>query len=164
MITNPPFALFDLEGLSPKTLNDLLQQAYDGSTVYHWEWYLATADYDAAPKRKPDGTRSSDATKAPIDPSFSSPFVRKSLADVAQWLRNKPKSVNVDPRYFGVLDKQAKTAGKVVLCRLEDPKSEKDGAACVLSEAAQSALYLDGLPSNLDWDEWVQSHRYRPDV
>ncbi|KAL8712543.1 MAG: hypothetical protein Q9225_006926 [Loekoesia sp. 1 TL-2023] len=163
MLTHPPYALFDLEGLSPQTLNLLLQKAYDGSTVYRWEWYLATSDYAAASQRKPDGT-GQQGTIAPISPAFSSLFVGQSLLEVTQWLRDKPKSVDVDPRFFGVLDKQSKNAEKVVLCRLEDPKREKDGATCVLSDAGPSSLWLSGLDSDLDWNEWVKDRRYRPSI
>jgi len=60
----------------------LLQKAHDGSTVDHWFWYLATSHYSAAPQRKPDGT-GQQATGAPIDPSFSSPFIGQDLANVA---------------------------------------------------------------------------------
>jgi len=143
-------------------LDSLLQKAHDGSTVDHWFWYLATADYSAAPQRKPDGT-GQQATKAPIDPSFSSPFVGQGLADVAHWLANKPKSVNLDDRFFGVLDKQAEN-GKIALCRLGRREREVEGTTCVLVEAEQSSLELSGMDSDLDWDELVRNSPYKLDL
>ena len=119
-----------------------------------------TSDWNIAPKRKPDG-KLAEGTVAPIDPSFSSHFAGGSLADAAGFLRNKPDTVDLDPRYFGVLDKQADWA-KVVLCRLQDPRQEPDGAACILWEMAKSTLFLGGLDSDIDWDEMVRNLRYWP--
>ncbi|KAL8709483.1 MAG: hypothetical protein Q9225_007446 [Loekoesia sp. 1 TL-2023] len=149
--THFAFALFTLVNLSTQTLNSLLQKSYDGSTLFLWLWYLATLDYDAAPQRKPDGT-GQDATRAPIDPSFSSPFIGQSLVGVTQWLRNKPKSVDLDGRYFGILDKQAEKSAKIALCRVEDQERKGGVATCVLVKAEQSTLFLAGLDSDLDWD------------
>lgn len=119
-----------------------------------------TSDWDAAPKWSPGGIKI-EGTEAPLDPSFTSPFADGSLADAAGFLRNKPESVDIDPRYFGVLDKQADWA-KIVLCRLEKPQHETDGATCILSQAAQSSLTLSRLDSNIDWDDMVRQLRYWP--
>ncbi|KAI4120332.1 MAG: hypothetical protein LQ338_007086 [Usnochroma carphineum] len=163
MLTRPPFALFALEHLSTETLNSLLQKAHDGSTVDAWWWYLAeTTDYRAAPQRKPDGT-GQEATQTPIDPSFSSAFAGKRLEDVAHWLMSKPKSVDVDDRFFGVLDKKA-GEGKIAICRLNDPKVEKEVAWCILNPADYSTLYLGGLDSDLDWIENVRAGKYTLDL
>ncbi|KAI4260215.1 MAG: hypothetical protein L6R42_004160 [Xanthoria sp. 1 TBL-2021] len=112
-----------------ETINSLLQKAHDDSGLNLWWWYLpATLSYRAAPQRmKPDGTHEL-GTPMPIDPSFSSPFTGKSLEDVARWLRGKPQPVNVDDRFFGVLDKQAEKSGKIAVCRLNDPKVEEEVA------------------------------------
>ncbi|KAL8900044.1 MAG: hypothetical protein Q9207_005882 [Kuettlingeria erythrocarpa] len=157
--TRFPFALFALTDVSIDTLNWLLQEAHDGQGINSWWWYLATLDYDAAPQRKPDGTATS-ATPVPIDPSFTSPFIGKGLEDVARWLRGKPQNVDVDPRYFGVLDKQAEKSGKIAICRLNDPKVEDKVASCVLNDANYSTLFLAGLDSDLQWDELVYLHPY----
>lgn len=141
-----------------------MQQAHDGQGIDSWWWYLvATLDYDAAPQRKPDDT-GAPGTPPPIDPSFSSPFVGKSLEDVARWLRGKPQSVDVDGRYFGVLDKQAEKSGKVAICRLNDPKVEKEVASCILNEADYSTLFLAGLDSDLDFDELVHLQKHTLDL
>ncbi|KAL9591494.1 MAG: hypothetical protein Q9179_007666, partial [Wetmoreana sp. 5 TL-2023] len=146
------------------TLNSVLQKAHDGSTVDAWWWYLlATLDYRAAPQLDPYGPKQT-GTPTPIDPSFSSPVAGKSLEDVAQWLRAKPQSVDVDGRYFGVLDKQVEKSGKVAVCRLNDPKVEKEVAWCILKKAEESTLYLCGLDSDLDWVEDVQHGKYTPEL
>lgn len=70
-------------------------------------WYLMTPNWNEAPKRLPDPAPKATGTEAPIDASFTSAFAGGSLADVAGYLRNKPEIVDLDPTYFGVLDKQA---------------------------------------------------------
>lgn len=105
----------------------------------HWFWYLGSSKNSAAPQRKPDATGQQD-TKAPIDPSFASPFVGQGLADVALWLTNKPKRVDLDDRFFAVLDKQAKN-GKSALCRLGKRARETEGSTCVLVEAGQKVRW-----------------------
>ncbi|KAL8685721.1 MAG: hypothetical protein Q9224_005701, partial [Gallowayella concinna] len=154
-------------------LNAWLQKAYDGSTVYAWDWYLVTPDYRAAPQSDPEGPKQG-GTKVPIDPAFKSQYVGKGLEEVAQWLIEKPPSVDVDNRFFGVVDRQTGRSGKVnaipdfsfsVPCqRLNDPKKEKEVAWCILKRAAESTLYLGGLDSSLDWNEDVQYGKYKIDV
>ncbi|KAL9013260.1 MAG: hypothetical protein Q9173_002045 [Seirophora scorigena] len=159
MCTQPPFALFALADVSIQTENWVLQEAHDDPSVNNWWWYLATLDYRAAPQRKPDGTGQT-GTSTPIDPSFSSPFVGKRLEDVAQWLKGKPQSVDLDERYFGVLDKQAEKSGKIAICRLNDPEVEREVAWCILRAADYSTLFLAGLDSDLDWNELVSFQKY----
>ena len=141
----------------------MLQKAHNDPSVDTWWWYWATLNYRAAPQRKPDST-GQVGTPAPIDPSFSSSFAGKSLEDVAQWLRDKPQSVDVYDRFLGVLDEQAEKPGKIAVYRLNDPKVEKEVAGCILKKAEESTLYLGGLDSNLDWNEDVRNGKYTLDL
>ncbi|KAL8784397.1 MAG: hypothetical protein Q9213_003997 [Squamulea squamosa] len=160
MLTQPPFALFALVDLSKETLNSVLQQAHDNPSVNDWWWYLpATLDYGAAPQRDPKSA-GQIGTPTPIDPSLSSPFVGKGLEDVAAWLRGKPESVDLEDRYFGILDKQAGISGKIAICRLNDLRIEKEVAWCILRKAGESASFLAGLDSDLDWNELVRFQKY----
>ncbi|KAL8916911.1 MAG: hypothetical protein Q9208_008275 [Pyrenodesmia sp. 3 TL-2023] len=146
------------------TYNWVLQEAHDyPGGVNLWWWYLATLDYRDAPHKEADGTHTL-GTPTPVDPSFSSPFAGKNLEDVAQWLRGKPQTVNVDDRFFGVLDKQVAESGKIPICRLNDPKVEKEVAWCILRDADYSTLYLAGLDSDVDWQENVQFEKYTLDL
>lgn len=145
-----------------QTLNDLLLTAHDGSGVSAWYFYLATDSYASAPKMKPDGTPG-PGTQNPIPDSFKSPFIGQSVADVAQWLKQKPDDVSLEPKFFAVLDKKA-TEGKVVLCRLGDREGKGDEVNCVLEEAKYSSVRLAGMEYGT-WEELVHDKgEYKPEV
>lgn len=57
-----------------------------------------------------------DGTKPPVSSSFKSPFAGMKVEEVATWLNNKPKGVELDIHFFAILDKTAKR-GDVVICR-----------------------------------------------
>ncbi|KAL8639898.1 MAG: hypothetical protein Q9228_003124 [Teloschistes exilis] len=158
--TWPPFALFDVVDVPHKkicadpllqTINSILQRAKDGSTVDHWWFYLAVSDYARAPKRT-DEPSSEAGTNAPIDASFESPFIGQNEFDVARWLNGKPKGVNLDSHFFGLLDKQAEKSGKVVLCRIGDSHLEGNEVTCLLWDADTATLWLGGQHYG-DWDD-----------
>lgn len=94
------------------------------------------------------------ATKAPLPSSFKPAFVGKTATDVAMWLKNKPDGVDLDGKFFGVLDKKA-AGGKdetengagnnVVLCRIGDTEGQGNKVQCVLMSAEESTLTLGGM-------------------
>ncbi|KAL8798470.1 MAG: hypothetical protein Q9200_007768, partial [Gallowayella weberi] len=143
-------------------LNAWLQKAHDGSSEQWW-WYLVTPDYHAAPQHNAEGPKQV-GTKVPIDPAFRTQYLGKGLEKLTQWLIQKPSSVDVDDRFFGVVDRQTGRSGKIAVCRLNDPKKEKEAAWCILKRAAESTLYLGGLDSSLDWNEDVEHGKYEIDV
>jgi len=144
-----------------QTLNDIIQQAHDGSTVNQWYFYLAVSDYDLAPRPKPDGTRD-QATKTPVPDSFKSPFIGQSLESLAEWLRDKPEEVNLETKFFAVLDKKAKDK-KVVLVRIAGNQGQEIKPSCVLVDADESSLRLAGMESGT-WGELVHAKgEYTPD-
>ncbi len=73
------------------------------------------------------------------------------------------QSVDLDDRFFGVLDKQAEN-GTIALCRLGNREREVEGTTCVLVEAEQSSLELSGMDSGLDSNEWVRNSPYKLDL
>ena len=126
-----------------------------------WYYYLATANYASAPQKKPGGG-GLEATEAPIDKSFKSPFVGHSVADVAQWLQSKPESVDLESTFFAVLDKKAAT-GSVALCRIGDREGKGDEVSCVLVKTEESSLMLVGMEYG-DFDEMLRGRGYEPDI
>lgn len=119
-----------------------------------WYFYLAVSDYDLAPRPKPDGTRD-QATKTPIPNTFKSPFIGQDLEALAEWLRNKPEKVNLETKFFAVLDKKAKD-GKVVLVRIAGDQEQELKPSCVLIDAEESSLRLTGMEAGT-WDELVHA-------
>lgn len=140
----------------------MLQKAHDGSTVDQWYYYLATDDYASAPQKKPQGG-GQEGTEAPIDQSFKSPFIGQSAADVADWLEKKPKSVDLEGKFFAVLDSKVES-GSVALCRIGDREGKGDAVSCVLVKAQESSLTLAGMEYGT-WEELLQGRgEYTPEI
>jgi len=127
-----------------------------------WFYYLATDDYASAPHKKPEGG-GQDGTAAPVDKSFKSPFVGRSVTDVAAWLKRKPEGIDLESRFFAVLDKKARD-GSVVLCKIGDSDDKGDKVTCVLRDADESSLTLAGI----EWGDWEDllsdGGEYTPEV
>ena len=71
--------------------------------------------------------------------------------------------MDVDPRFFGVLDKKAEEE-KIVLCRLDSGEDRDNKVQCVLVTAQESALTLGGL-SPRKWEDLVATNgEYTPAV
>ncbi len=69
-------------------------------------------------------------------------------------MRNKPDTVDLEGKFFGVLDKKAaggkdesgnEKGNKVVLCRIGGREGEDDSVQCVLMSAEESTLTLGGM-------------------
>ena len=143
-------------------MNDVLQKAHDGSTVDQWYYYLATENYASAPQKKSRGG-GQEGTEAPIDKSFRSPFIGHKVADVAEWLTKKPNSVDLEDKFFAVLDKKAEK-GMVALCRIGNREGEGDEVSCVLMKAEESSLTLAGMEYGT-WEELLHGRgEYTPEI
>ena len=140
----------------------MLQQAYDGSTVDLWWYYLVgDVDYAAIPRRDRSGPAPT-GTEAPISKSFKSPFIGNTVRDVATWLSKMPDDVYVDRNLFAVLDKKAKQ-GSVVLCRIGDSRGRGDELSCTLEDTEDSSLTLSGLMFG-SWVELLENNgEYEPE-
>ena len=138
--------------------------AHDGSTVEGWLYYLAVKDYAAAPRKKPEGGNL-DATRVPIDKSFNSPFVDQSVDGLAEWLKEAPKDVNLERKFFAVLDKKAEGSDpSVALCRIGDDNGKGDEVKCILWNVKESSLILTGIESG-DFDEILKGQgEYKPEI
>ncbi len=85
-------------------------------------------------------------------------------------MKNKPDKVDLEGRFFGVLDKKAAAGGndekekKVVLCRIGDKEGQGDKVQCVLWSAEGSTLTLGGMEYG-NFDELIKGNReYVPEV
>jgi len=132
----PPYALFvtaeDIDvdvGPAPRLchpsltriqyINDTLTRAWKGDMEAAWELYLATDDYDDAPKKRTDN-QLSEGTKAPVSTDFKSPFIGKALEECAKWLQRAPEERELNREYFTALDEHSKEDDTVLLCRIVD--------------------------------------------
>lgn len=89
-----------------------------GNDEGSWELYLATDNYDDAPKTRADD-RLSEGTRAPVT-GFGFPFVGKSIEQCAEWLKSTPSDVALNRVYFTALTMHSKDDDTVLMCRKEE--------------------------------------------
>ena len=87
----------------------------------------------------------------PAIESWTSPWIGNKVEEVAEWLREKPDTVDLDSNHFGVLD--ATAVGKsVVLCKIGDSKLRGESLSLTRHSAQSSSNFLMGMdPGN--WEE-----------
>ena len=72
--------------------------------------------------------------------------------------------MDLESRFYAVLDKESKTSGSVVLCRIGDREGMGDAVSCVLMKAEESSLTSAGMEYGI-WEELLVSPgEYKPDV
>ncbi|EME83906.1 uncharacterized protein MYCFIDRAFT_214540 [Pseudocercospora fijiensis CIRAD86] len=117
---SPPFALFAVVNLEKQVINKILQKAKSATSVNDL-WLVSSSDYSDTPQKVPKKVNT--GTDPPIPSTFQSPFINHKLSDLVQWLRSKPKNVDLDEHYFVILDAKAEGPGEesVVVCSVERP-------------------------------------------
>jgi len=85
-------------------------------------WLADCPNYSSAPKLRSD-ERSNKGTYAPIT-SFSRPLANKSIADAADWIKHTLEDVDIDRRFFAVLDEHSDFKDTIQLCRVGDGDKE----------------------------------------
>lgn len=85
----------------------------------------------------------------PILDSFRSPFLGWTVQNVADWLRNKPETVDLDPRHLAILDRKAKDR-TIVVCKIGDKALEGDRLDYLRRDASDAACFLLGI----DYADW----------
>lgn len=135
-----------------QTVNKILEDAYDGPAMY--DFWLASKKYEDAPQKKPNEAQ--DGTKPPVDPSFKSEFAGMKVEDVAEWLKKKPDSVDLDPHHFAVLDRRAEKDGTVVICRIGDERLNGDQLDYLRFGANEASLHLGGMEYGT-WEEFREN-------
>lgn len=121
-LTPRPFPTFQY-------INDSLTRAWKGDYEAAWELYVATDDYEDAPKKRSDNELS-EGTHAPISTGFRSPFVGKTLEECARWLQRGPDEVELNRQYFTALEEHSKEDDTVLLCRTVE--SDDDSGNVIL--------------------------------
>lgn len=91
---------------------------------------MGSTDYGHAPQRRRQGGDNQEAavcnegTHPPLPSTFASPFAGQSIPQVAKWLQGAPDHVDLDGRFFGVLDDVSEQDDTVQLCRIGDGQGE----------------------------------------
>jgi hypothetical protein len=104
-----------------KLFADTLKESYD---TFIW---LADT-YESLPDYKPTDRQSGTASLYPIDASWKSPFIGKSLEYAANFIRNTPKPPKpLCKTFFAVMQKELyEKSGKVLVCKILPKGGELD--------------------------------------
>lgn len=65
-----------------------------------------------------------EATQPPLDDSFKSPWIGKTIEECAQWLQNAPSDSGVQREYFTAMDQFSKEDDTVLTCRVRNENGE----------------------------------------
>ena len=106
------------------TINAILREAYIGGGGVPQLW-LATHCFGDAPQKPRDKRNVNLGTEGPVSETFRSPLIGKKVEDVANWLKKKPDTVDLDPRHFVILDKGA-AENTIIVCRLGNAEHKGD--------------------------------------
>ena len=86
--------------------------------------------------------------------NFSSPFIGKTVEDAAEWLKNKPDTVDLDPHHFAVLDQGSKGKKKtIVVCKIGDRSLSGDELDYLRHDATFAATFVVGIDAG-EWENW----------
>lgn len=62
---------------------------------------------------------------------------------MADWLKNKPNSADLDANLIAIFDKKAEKDGAVVICRIGDQKLKGTNLDYLRFDAGDTALHLE---------------------
>ena len=112
--------------------------------------WLASEKYENAPQK--ETRRVHEGTRSPIDESFKSAFIGKTIEDAAEWLKNKPDGVDLEAHHFAILDGCAERDGSVVVCKIGD----KDLNGSELDYSRYSARGASNFLRGMEYGEWEE--------
>ncbi|KAF2717422.1 hypothetical protein K431DRAFT_233168 [Polychaeton citri CBS 116435] len=156
--TSVPFALFVLAELDHETINAILKDAQSQPGLNFPSLWLATQDYNEAPKK--EANRSNQGTAPPISDSFNSPFVGQRVEEVAKWLKQKPDTADLDGHHFAIIDRISGEDKSIIVCKIGDKDLQGDKVDYRRYLARRASTMLQGL----EYGEWEEIHRNPTDT
>ncbi|KAL9618754.1 MAG: hypothetical protein Q9160_006548 [Pyrenula sp. 1 TL-2023] len=112
-MAEPPFALFiTAEDGDLDYINDSLTRSWRGNEKAAWNLWLATNNYDEAPKE-----RLAEGTQAPVS-SYTSPWAGKTLDECAHWLQDAGERVKLHRKFFAAMDQYSREDDTILICRI----------------------------------------------
>jgi len=104
-------------------MNETLTRAWKGAYEGGWDLWVATDNYNDAPKHR-DDNELPVGSEPPISSDYHSPFIGKTLEECAKWLQGAPDDVALHKTYFTALDEHSKEDDTVMMCRIVESKGE----------------------------------------
>lgn len=91
-----------------------------------------------------------EATKPPLEDSFKSPWIGKTVENCAEWLQNAPNDSGVQREYFTAMNQFSKEDDAVLTCRIRNEGSEVKVDYYPLSTAEISMYMITNRGSKFD--------------
>lgn len=105
--------------------------------------WLATNDYEDAPQKLL--RKANLGTEPPVSDEWRSPWIGSKVEDVAEWMKQKPSTVDLDDHHFALLGKQAGEDHSVVICRIGDGELKGDSVHFKRYPVEDAAVFLVGM-------------------
>lgn len=103
-------------------VNESLKRAYEGSYQAGWSLWVANDSYANIPME-----HNNSGTEPPLDSTYNSPWLGKSVEDCAKWLQDTPQETALNKNHFTVLNEYSKADDTVLVCRISiDPEFKVD--------------------------------------
>jgi hypothetical protein len=99
-------------------INRSLTVAHDRDASETWNLWVATNSYEDMPKATGERQSQPEATKPPVEGSFTSPWLGKTVEECAKWLQDAPYDVAGQREYFAAMDRFSKEDDTVLACRV----------------------------------------------
>lgn len=130
-------------------IEEIIKNAAENSRMHNY-WLADT--YASFPERKDSGRVPEVGTVPPIDLTWRSPFIGKSMQECADFAVNAPRDRGLCRMHFVVLDKQQYEKKEWVTCC----KIMADGKfSAIPGDAALSTMFLFGYDFDM-WDNYIE--------
>ncbi|KAF2443356.1 hypothetical protein P171DRAFT_414795 [Karstenula rhodostoma CBS 690.94] len=164
MTSQPPFALFVLdENIDIEYLNRSLKLAHDWDANATWDLWVATNSYEDMPAAPGERQPPPEATKPPLENSFKSPWIGKTVEDCAVWLQNAPDNSGVEREYFTAMNRFSREDDTVLTCRVRSGSSRVEVGYYPLATADISMYMITNRGSRFDEAGYTYQARVRRD-
>lgn len=129
-----------------KVITRLLGQAYEEESADRLLFLPTKTDLSDAPKkRQDDEVNEHSGSSVPVSESYRSPFVGKTIEDVAFILRDASEDVDLDRRLFAVIDAKSGSKDTITVCRRGNADYEGDDVEWYRIDATEAAMELDAI-------------------
>lgn len=132
-----------------QTIEEIIKNAAERCEMYCY-WLADT--YESLPERKYEDTVPDGGTVPPIDSTWRSPFIGKTMQQCADFVKNAPSDRGLCKLHFVILDKEQYERDGWVTCGKIMDNGE---ISAIPGDATLSTEFLYGYDDGM-WDSYIQ--------